>query len=649
MSTCPKCGREVPDGSAFCPYCGNNMKMASAANAAPQQPAAPAQPSVCPSCGKPLSPGAKFCPYCGTVLQGPGAKAGAAEAAGTTDTGASPAGNGNAFTNAVNNAFQAAGGTTANAYTSAGTAYSAAKPAPAGKKPGKKILIPVAIAGGAAAVAVIAGAAVYNSPENRFLRYQADFVKEKFLDPAEDTLKVYSKGLSTDLTLTGSIDMGSDNPDMSSINSLLEDSSVTLKIDADKKSAVIGAALNLSGSDVLTGTYYVDEKAVGFQVPELDDTIYEADLEDMRKELGFDDVELKYLIPDEKTAKRLLLRYGKIAKEILNKDSLEVSKEKDYELPYLDEEEDLTVYTFTPDSGDIEDALKKMAKELKDDKDVENICKDWSALLDLLSEAESSGALSSILYDIGIYPDDLDVARSYLDEGPDELADLLKENAGDIGDAVEESGFTWILGVKGNEVRYISFNVDGGSLVYEGTKDGKDRTDVYYVFSDYGDDGSIAEDSVGIRDDYTDGKKREGALSFLDYGDTDFTVKYEIMPGTRSEIGVPYGTYELNASGSIGTLEVGKGESGTDHTFTMDVENGFYGYDYYGIQSVTINLNSSSKSTAKKPKGDTEEISDWDASDYEQLFTEWGPELENLLENLTENNSAIEDFLYGLF
>jgi membrane protease subunit (stomatin/prohibitin family) len=52
--SCPKCQASVPQGSKFCPNCGNTM-------AAPQT-------TACPNCGKPVSIGAKFCPECGQKI-----------------------------------------------------------------------------------------------------------------------------------------------------------------------------------------------------------------------------------------------------------------------------------------------------------------------------------------------------------------------------------------------------------------------------------------------------------------------------------------------------------------------------------------------------------------------------------------------------
>jgi membrane protease subunit (stomatin/prohibitin family) len=56
QTPCPKCGTLVPQGTRFCPGCGNSMA-----------PAAPAGPP-CPKCGQPTAAGAKFCPSCGASL-----------------------------------------------------------------------------------------------------------------------------------------------------------------------------------------------------------------------------------------------------------------------------------------------------------------------------------------------------------------------------------------------------------------------------------------------------------------------------------------------------------------------------------------------------------------------------------------------------
>ncbi len=56
---CPSCQTQVPQGSKFCPSCGNAIVL---------RPPAAAPTSSCPNCGKPVAAGAKFCPECGQKL-----------------------------------------------------------------------------------------------------------------------------------------------------------------------------------------------------------------------------------------------------------------------------------------------------------------------------------------------------------------------------------------------------------------------------------------------------------------------------------------------------------------------------------------------------------------------------------------------------
>ena len=53
---CPKCGKAVKAGEAFCGFCG--------------EPVAPAGGAKCPACGTPVNPGEAFCPECGTRIGG---------------------------------------------------------------------------------------------------------------------------------------------------------------------------------------------------------------------------------------------------------------------------------------------------------------------------------------------------------------------------------------------------------------------------------------------------------------------------------------------------------------------------------------------------------------------------------------------------
>ncbi len=57
---CPTCGKAIPAGALFCPFCG--------AKTQPNQ----AEAKFCLHCGATLRAGAKFCPACGQGLAGTG-------------------------------------------------------------------------------------------------------------------------------------------------------------------------------------------------------------------------------------------------------------------------------------------------------------------------------------------------------------------------------------------------------------------------------------------------------------------------------------------------------------------------------------------------------------------------------------------------
>ena len=50
-ASCPKCSAEVAEGTKFCPGCGNKMT------------------AECPKCNAEIKPGAKFCPECGNKME----------------------------------------------------------------------------------------------------------------------------------------------------------------------------------------------------------------------------------------------------------------------------------------------------------------------------------------------------------------------------------------------------------------------------------------------------------------------------------------------------------------------------------------------------------------------------------------------------
>jgi ribosomal protein L32 len=52
LTSCTKCGNQIPAGSKFCAHCGEKV----------------AETAFCSSCGEKLLPNAKFCSKCGTKV-----------------------------------------------------------------------------------------------------------------------------------------------------------------------------------------------------------------------------------------------------------------------------------------------------------------------------------------------------------------------------------------------------------------------------------------------------------------------------------------------------------------------------------------------------------------------------------------------------
>ena len=87
MERCKACGKEIPSGLKYCPYCGRLATQPTAPSPDPApvapvpapQPAPISQPTVAPEattkrcvgCGREINIGMKFCPYCGTPDRAP--------------------------------------------------------------------------------------------------------------------------------------------------------------------------------------------------------------------------------------------------------------------------------------------------------------------------------------------------------------------------------------------------------------------------------------------------------------------------------------------------------------------------------------------------------------------------------------------------
>ena len=63
LKTCPHCGGEIPENTAFCPACGEKMEQLQ------QTTSAKTGSTICPNCGMEVSRDSAFCSSCGTKIE----------------------------------------------------------------------------------------------------------------------------------------------------------------------------------------------------------------------------------------------------------------------------------------------------------------------------------------------------------------------------------------------------------------------------------------------------------------------------------------------------------------------------------------------------------------------------------------------------
>lgn len=61
MLICPNCGSSIPEGTKFCPECGEKLEVNTASDT---------NHRICPFCGEVLEPDSVFCENCGRALPG---------------------------------------------------------------------------------------------------------------------------------------------------------------------------------------------------------------------------------------------------------------------------------------------------------------------------------------------------------------------------------------------------------------------------------------------------------------------------------------------------------------------------------------------------------------------------------------------------
>ena len=462
------------------------------------------------------------------------------------------------------------------------------------------------------------------TPGQKFLGYQADYFNDKLKAMEDLGLLRMEDNRALTFTVTGEVKGNKE------VAEYLEDSSLVLKTktNLDKGNLQASLLVKLTGNSVLDAYGEYDNGNFSFAFPSIDKKLYKADVKTLLENNTGEEVQipdLKKSKENRKLGKKLLAKYGVLLSKSMNKKNLTTEKGT-FAIEHLDEDlKDTkykgTRYTFKPKAEEIEKFVEKLADMMEKDKDLEKFIEQgaYGKYLELISGYGSNESTAEQLSDI---------------------ADRLRDNAEDIGEELEDKNLTWVVGVEGktlHEIYLFSDDDDNGELdteeeSYVVLASGKDKEEVaeffnispngyssvVYLWNTYKKKGKTLDGTI------------TGMLDTLYLNKTDYTIetgkKYQILP---------YGEYKFrDIEGDNGkvtlTVKAGKKNS-TDCELKM---SGLYDLDYHDIRSLTLNINVKEGADISKPKGKTEDITDYSVYELYDLMGEFSSEIENIGEEI---------------
>ena len=463
------------------------------------------------------------------------------------------------------------------------------------------------------------------TPGQKFLGYQTDYFNGKLKAMEDLGLLRMEDNRALTFTVTGEVKGNKE------VAEYLEDSSLVLKTktNLDKGNLQASLLVKLTGNSVLDAYGEYDNGNFSFAFPSIDKKLYKANVKTLLENNTGEEVQipdLKKLKENRKLGKKLLAKYGVLLSKSITKKNLTTEKGT-FTIEHLDEDlKDTkykgTRYTFKPKAEEIEKFVEKLADMVEKDKDLEKFIE--------------QGAYGKYLESILGYGRNESAAEQLSD-----LADILRDRAEEIGENAEENGLTWVVGVEGNtlhEIYLFSDYDDNGELdteeeAYVVLASGKDKDEVAEFFN-FAPDGDYS--TCYVRNTYKKkGKTLDGTITgkldtfYLDKMD------YTIETGNKYLV-LPYGEYKFrNKEGDNGkvtlTVKAGIGNS-TDCELKM---SGLYDLDYHDIRSMILHINVKEGADISKPKGETEDITDYSIYEIYDLIGEVSSEIENIREDIS--------------
>lgn len=446
--------------------------------------------------------------------------------------------------------------------------------------------------------------------ELKFLQAQGDLIADRLMLDTDAASKWLDKGeFSSDMKLTASIDH-------EEADEILGQYALMLKLDANKKRVLMNASLMEDSDDLLDARLGLDLKdyVLSGSLPAIDNRCFQLEAKDLEV------LEEYWKVKEEQDQKAYAKQVEKVGKDLaeifyenLLKDKLQEEKRRELELSNLHETYRCDIYTLSPQTEDLENALTAAADYLRNSADAVEI------LYYLRNDAMVVDALE---YDYDFEP----ITRMDAQEDLEELADILEDGAEELEDLELE----WTLAKEKDVVRMIRLKTTGGTLVYECAGEEKNGFEEVLVSRD-----SAGGRVVLLEHEFTDeDKNRSGELVLMpeEYG--SLRLRYDADREDRSVLGLQYGEYVLEVEDSAAKmiLDVARGAGGDDYQLTIPVED----------QKVKVMLHATDKSTAAEPEGKRKDLTNANQEDLDEIAMDLEEGLTDLIE---DNSGGLEDLV----
>ena len=463
------------------------------------------------------------------------------------------------------------------------------------------VLALVLIVGAAGAFFFRSG--MFESAPTRFVRihrqmidpavnFSVETVTKQLNDRRTEKVREYT-GIDTDFTVTVDMETGSDT-----VDEIINDSSVTFMVKAgDSVKPLFGFIVNLSGSDVLSGTLVVDKDNLGIYLPELSDEYYKLyydDLADILKKIGVDSgVDIQAIIDSfYSTESPLGIDSGKLEAIISSyldiffsmvKDENTTSSKEDVLLPGCGEKISCTVLTFKPSASDITEMVKAFCDKLKDDDDLREIVRN------IAEYAYISNASMADQYETS--EDYVNFILKSYDDMVKNLWDKYEEDIIECANNVEENEICWKIAYKGVRVHMISLtDKDQNGIGYESVGNVLEgRTDMVVTYEE-GKADKIAESQFKLT-----GKNAEGSVNIYKLDDGTAKIEYSFNLSQKSGLKIPYGALSFQYGDIKADVKVDSEGTGSLHDIRIKADD----------KDIRVQIYSTDKpATISEPKGD---------------------------------------------